>query len=189
MKKGQERLTKVRVSSFAAAALAAFAAIAFVPPTAARAALIGVSFTETRTGGTETLSVSGYPGATIAGATDNWTITLPGITLSGFDFPQVWVEAAGDPGFNVLSYGGSDVIDLRSEDTTPPVGANDYCGTGAPLHLGVSCHIGTGGGNSYYASVNEKTAVPEPASLVFFGTALLGLGFAARHRRNPGSYA
>jgi hypothetical protein len=147
------------------ALMSAFASVAAVLATPAGAADIGVGITETSVGGgPETLSVSGVAGATIAGTTDNWTITLPGVALSSEDLPQVWVEKAGDPGFNVLSIAGSDVLHLLSE--TANTGTNDdFCGTGSPLGLGVSCFIGTDAlENAYFASINEVTqAVPAPA--------------------------
>jgi hypothetical protein len=78
------------------AALTAFAAIALFLPSAARAANIVVSLTETSVnGGPETLSVTGLAGASISGTTDDWLITLPGVPLS-LGFPTVWVEPPGD---------------------------------------------------------------------------------------------
>jgi hypothetical protein len=104
------------------ALVSALAAVGVVLSTPVPAAQIAVPITETSVGGgPETISV-GFAGATIGGVTDNWTITLPGITLSGADLPQVWVEAPGDPGFNDLSIVSSNTLRLVSEGplgTTP----------------------------------------------------------------------
>jgi len=84
--------------------ISAFAAVGVVLSTPAPAAQIGVPITETSVGGgPETLTV-GFAGAIIGGTTDNWTITLPGITLSSTNPSNVWVEGAGDPGGQYSQY-------------------------------------------------------------------------------------
>src|SRR5689334_7003070 len=97
------------------ALISAFAAVGVVLSTPAPAASILIPITETSVGGgLETLFV-GFAGATIGGTTDNWTITLPGLSLFFVIPPTVWVEAPGDPGFNVLSVIGTNVLGLVSE--------------------------------------------------------------------------
>jgi hypothetical protein len=183
------------------AALAAFAAIALVLPTAARAADIGVTFTETRVGtGPETLSVTGTP-ATIAGTTDNWTITLPAINtaaaVAAGNLPMSWVEANGDPGLNILNSvpGVADEITLMSESTATVTAT---CGTTpAPLAEGITCFIGTDtADNSYFGTVVENvTAVPAPLighgllAFLAVGGILFGAKFwqSSNNRRSLGT--
>jgi hypothetical protein len=164
---------------------ALFAAIGVVLFTPAHAADIGISFNEISVGGgPETLTVTGFAGAVISGTTNNWTITLPGITLSSADLPQDWVEKAGDTGFNVLSIAASNQIQLQSEHAE--VGTSDnFCGTGSPLALGVTCFIGSdGAGNSYFATVTEQVAaVPEPGSVFLLLSGCIALGLAYRSRK------
>ena len=153
------------------------------------AADIQIPITETEPfgGGAETLTV-GFAGATIAGVTDAWKITLPGITLSSLHLPQVWVEKPGDSGFNLLSIGTPDTLGFGSEvpPASLPTTPDNFCGTGAPLNLGVSCFIGRDlAGNSYFAAVNEVKSVPEPSTWAMMIIGFASLGFAAyRANRN-----
>jgi hypothetical protein len=170
--------------------LASAAACALLIGTATTiAADIQIPITETEPfgGGAETLTV-GFAGATIAGVTDAWKITLPGITLSSLHLPQVWVEKPGDSGFNLLSIGTPDTLGFGSEvpPASLPTTPDNFCGTGAPLNLGVSCFIGRDlAGNSYFAAVNEVKSVPEPSTWAMMIIGFASLGFAAyRANRN-----
>ena len=170
--------------------LASAAACALLIGTATTiAADIQIPITETEPfgGGAETLTV-GFAGATIAGVTDAWKITLPGITLSSLHLPQVWVEKPGDSGFNLLSIGTPDTLGFGSEvpPASLPTTPDNFCGTGAPLNLGVSCFIGRDlAGNSYFAAVNEVKSVPEPSTWAMMIIGFASLGFAAyRGNRN-----
>ena len=166
------------------AVISAFAALAVVQSTPARAAQIGVPITETSVGGgPETLSV-GFAGAVIGGTTNNWTISLPGVTIQSSNPSNVWVEAPGDPGVNILSIAPGNILTLLSETTSPPLTSLNTCGTGAALALGVSCAIGFNADNTYFASINEVRtgAAPEPASLALLGGGLLGLAMMRRRR-------
>jgi hypothetical protein len=170
--------------------LASAAACALLIGTATTiAANINIPITETEPsgGGAETLTV-GFAGATIAGVTDAWKITLPGITLSSLHLPQVWVEKPGDSGFNVLSIGTPDTLGFGSEvpPARVPTTPDNFCTTGAPLGLGVSCFIGKDiAGNSYFAAVNEVTSVPESSTWAMMIIGFASLGFAAyRGNRN-----
>jgi hypothetical protein len=170
--------------------LASAAACALLIGTATTiAADIQIPITETEPfgGGAETLTV-GFAGATIAGVTDAWKITLPGITLSSLHLPQVWVEKPGDSGFNLLSIGTPDTLGFGSEvpPASLPTTPDNFCGTGAPLNLGVSCFIGRDlAGNSFFAAVNEVKSVPEPSTWAMMIIGFASLGFAAyRGNRN-----
>jgi PEP-CTERM motif len=170
--------------------LASAAACALLIGTATTiAADIQIPITETEPfgGGAETLTV-GFAGATIAGVTDAWKITLPGITLSSLHLPQVWVEKPGDSGFNLLSIGTPDTLGFGSEvpPASLPTTPDNFCGTGAPLNLGVSCFIGRDlAGNSFFAAVNEVKSVPEPSTWAMMIIGFASLGFAAyRANRN-----
>jgi hypothetical protein len=168
--------------------VAAVASFGIVWSTPAPAAQIGIGFNEITGSGPDTLSVFNFPTAIIGGTTDNWTITLPGITLSSLDLPQVWIEKPGDTGFNVLSIIGPNELSLVSETTNP--GTNDnFCGTGSPLNPGVTCFIGSDGlGNDYFASISEITT-PLPAALPLFATGLGGLGLLGWRRKRKAQAA
>jgi hypothetical protein len=174
--------------------LLAVAAASLMVGTATTRASIAI--TEISKGGVETLSVD-FPGAIIGGTTDDWTITLPGVFFplaDTADFPQVWAEATGDSGFNVLtlisdgSRSSGAVLGLISEDTSPPSTPDDDCGTGSPLPLGpVGCGVDVDQqANQFFVSINEvASAVPEPASwaLMLVGFGLLGgAGYWAQRR-------
>jgi hypothetical protein len=149
------------------AALTAFAAITLFLPTAARADQIAVPLTETSVnGGPETLSVTGFPGASITGTTDNWLITFPGITFNAGSLPITWVEAPGDTGFNVLRISSGNVLQLSSETASQSL---------HPFALGVSVDVGFMGSDIYFVSVNEVKTVPGPV----VGAGLPGLIFAS----------
>ncbi|HVY91854.1 MAG TPA: PEP-CTERM sorting domain-containing protein [Bryobacteraceae bacterium] len=177
---------------FAIPLLVACAAMLSTVPMA-RADSLGLTFTEYIDGGgsgTDTLTVN-YNGtlldsSAITGTSNDWTVDLSsfGITINSNYIPQTWVEAPGESGYNVLEAGpNSNSLRLLSEATLVS-GVNNYCGTSAPLQLGVSCYVGSDGANNgVFASVNEVAPqTPEPASMLLIAAGLAGVGIARRRR-------
>ncbi len=153
---------------------------------------IGISFTEYIDGGgagvdTLTVNFNGnlLDSSAITGTSDNWTVDLSslGITTNSNDLPQTWMEAPGESGYNVLSIVDDHTLQLQSEVATASSGDN-FCGTGSPLQLGVSCYIGQDNANNQvFASVNEVAPqTPEPASMLLIAAGLAGVGIARRRR-------
>jgi len=153
--------------------------VAVLLPMTAHADQLGVTFLETINGpGLDTLSVN-LAGAVITGSPDDWFINLnaAGVTLSNGDLPQVF-QSPLLSGYNVLSIVNSQTLQLQAgvaNSRTP----DDNCGTGSPLRDGTSCYIGSGNGNDYFGTVEQRAPAPaitpEPATLTLFGTGLLAL--------------
>jgi hypothetical protein len=178
------RITKTLSFAF----VSALAMSALVQTAAAQGQSLGLPLIETigATPADDTLS-SPLAGLDITQvATNEWNINVSGagITIQG-DLPMTWAVLPGESGVDSLTEVDASDLDLKTQDTdvnAPGIGA-DCGGSTAPLAEGVSCIVGAGNGNLYFASVAEVAAAPEPASLLLSGLGLAGLAIAGIRRK------
>jgi len=153
-------------------------------PMAANAVQIPINLVEVDDG-FGNLSLTSSLGS-VSGVSGDWTIDFAGtgVTIGSRDLPLVWKQLTGTL-VNRLSNIGGNNLRLQSDVVDNVSTGTNYCGTGAPLNLGVSCYVGSGNGNDYFAKVYERVevAVPEPSTLALFGLGLLGMGLTRRRKK------
>ncbi len=94
-----------------------------------------------------------------------WTITEGGVTVT-FDLDALTDVTRIPAGLSTLSMSGTGIFNLPGFDPTPGTFTLTTQGTGETM----------------FSASTSATPIPEPATLALFGTAMVGLGFAARRR-------
>lgn len=155
-------------------------------------------------GGTATVAVTGQPAYDgsedqLVGVTNNSGNTIASITLSGSDIFGFDGDGAGEPGSGCLVSSGAPFPCFSGG----PFGSSGYEGPGTSFSItdasdgSVNFAGGLPDGGTAWFSLEEApstsgftvtgttpgTGTPEPASILLFGTGLLGFAFLIRRRR------